>query len=120
MKKLKRKAAQGYFTLEMLNRDFIVRKGTEGIDPDLPDTVKDPIREYRRREEAWLGKHSEISEKRSDNLRQRGKSLAESRKKVQKGYSDNAISEMIAPKGVIARLSLRSPLKSIDNGGNEE
>jgi hypothetical protein len=120
MKKLKRKAARGYFTLEMLNRYFIVRKGTEGIEPDLPDTTKEPIREYRRREKAWLGKHPEISEERSDNLRQRGKSLAESRKKVQKGYSDNAIFEMIDSKGVIARLSPQSPLKSIDNGGNEQ
>ena len=105
MKKLKRKGAQGYFTLEMLNRDFIVRKGIEGIDPDLPDTVKDPIREYRKREVAWLGKHPETSEERSDNLRQRGKSLAESRKKVLKAYSDNAFSEITAPKGVITRLS---------------
>ncbi|MGC8618673.1 MAG: hypothetical protein ACP5UZ_08085 [Thermoplasmata archaeon] len=80
MKKLKRKVAQGYFTLDMLNRDFIVRKGMEGIDPDLPDTVKDPLKEYERREKAWLGKHPEISRERSENLIARGKSLAESRK----------------------------------------
>ncbi len=80
MKKLKRKAAHGYFTLDMLKRDFIVRKGVEGIYPDLPDTVKDSLKEYERREKAWLGKHPEISKERFDNLIARGKSLAESRK----------------------------------------
>lgn len=82
MKKLKRKGAQGYFTLEMLNRDFIVRKGTEGIDPDIPDTIKVPLREYERRERVWLRKHPELSKARSDILRERGKSLAKSRKLI--------------------------------------
>ncbi|MEM3489672.1 MAG: hypothetical protein QXO75_08490 [Nitrososphaerota archaeon] len=57
MKKLKRKGAQGYFTLEMLNRDFIVRKGTEGLDPDLLDSIRDPQEEYTNKERTWLRKH---------------------------------------------------------------
>ncbi|MEM3192640.1 MAG: hypothetical protein QW292_11275 [Candidatus Parvarchaeota archaeon] len=51
MKKLKKKEAQGYFTLKMLNKDFIVRRGTEGINPNLPDSVKNPRRKYQKREE---------------------------------------------------------------------
>ncbi|MGC8618676.1 MAG: hypothetical protein ACP5UZ_08100 [Thermoplasmata archaeon] len=108
MKKLKRKAAQGYFTLDMLNRDFIVRRGTEGVDPDLPDTVKDPLKEYERREKAWLHKHPEISRERSDNLIARGKSLAESRKSIQKVPSDNAFSEMTVHEGIIRSLDFYS------------
>ena len=69
MKKLKRKAAQGFFTLEMLSRDFIVRRGTEGIDPDLPDTINDPWKEYEGREKAWLVKHTEISRERREAMR---------------------------------------------------
>ncbi|AEB94807.1 hypothetical protein Mcup_0702 [Metallosphaera cuprina Ar-4] len=26
----------------MLNRDFIVRRGTEGLDSDLPESIRDP------------------------------------------------------------------------------
>jgi hypothetical protein len=51
MKKLKKKAAQGHFSLKMLNRDFIVRKGTEGIDPDLSGVIKDPWKKYEKRDE---------------------------------------------------------------------
>ena len=64
MKKLKKKAAQGYFTLQMLNRDFIVRKGTEGADPDIPDSIKDPWGEDQEREKTWLRRHPEISKAR--------------------------------------------------------
>ena len=49
MKKLKKKGAPGYFTFQILNRDFIVRKGTEGADPDLPDSVKDPEMVYQEK-----------------------------------------------------------------------
>ena len=114
MKKLKRKAAQGYFTLEMLNRDFIVRKGTEGIDPDLPDTVKDPWKEYQKREKTWLGKHPEISRERREAMRSLGLKSIQS---VQKPLSHPSISELVDSKGVITRLDPPSPLKSIENGG---
>ena len=116
MKKLKRKAAQGYFTLEMLNRDFIVRWGTEGIDPDLPDTIKDPWKEYQRREKAWLGKHPEISRERREAMRALGLKSIQS---IQKPLSHPAISELVDSKGVVSSLSPPSPLKSIENGGSE-
>ena len=114
MKKLKRKAAQGYFTLEMLNRDFIVRKGTEGIDPDLSDSVRDPWKEYQRREKAWLGKHPEISRERREAMRALGLKSIQS---IQKPLSHPAISELVDSKGVITHLDPPSPLKSIENGG---
>ena len=117
MRKLKKKAAQGYFTLEMLNRDFIVRWGTEGIDPDLPDTIKDPWREYRRREKAWLGKHPEISRERREAMRSLGLKSIQS---VQKPLSHPSISELVDSKGIITHLDPQSPLKTADNGGNEE
>ena len=116
MKKLKRKAAQGYFTLEMLNKDFIVRKGTEGIDPDLPDPVRDPWKEYRRREKAWLGKHHEISRERREAMKALGLKSIQS---IQKPLSHPSISELVDSKGVIVRLDPPSPLKSIENGGSE-
>jgi hypothetical protein len=117
MRKLKKKAAQGYFTLEMLNRDFIVRWGTEGIDPDLPDTIKDPWREYRRREKAWLGKHPEISRERREAMRALGLKSIQS---IQKPLSHPSISELVDSKGIITHLDPQSPLKTADNGGNEE
>ena len=117
MKKLKKKAAQGYFTLQMLNRDFIVRKGTEGADPDIPDSIKDPWGEYQEREKTWLRRHPEISKARSDNLKLRGKSLADSRKFIQKVPSDNSFSETVDLEGVTTSLSPQSPQKSIENGG---
>ena len=117
MKKLKRKAAQGYFTLEMLNRDFIVRKGTEGIDPDLPDSVRDPWKEYQKREKTWLRKHPEISRERREAMRELGLKSIQS---IQKPLSHPSVSELVDSKGVIARLNPQSLLKPIENGGLEK
>ena len=116
-KKLKGKAAQGYFTLEMLNRDFIVRKGTEGIDPDLPDLVRDTWKEYQKREKTWLRKHPEISRERREAMRELGLKSIQS---IQKLLSHPSISELVDSKGVIARLNPQSLLKPIENGGLEK
>ena len=113
MKKLKKKAAQGYFTLQMLNRDFIVRKGTEGTDPDLPDSVKDPLEEYQRRAKTWLRKHPEISRERREAMRALGLKSIQS---IQKPLSHPSVLEMVDSKGVIARLGLDTSQKS----GNKE
>ena len=114
MKKLRRKAAQGYFTLQMLNRDFIVRKGTEGIDPDLPDSVKIPLEEYQKREKKWLRRHPEISRERREAMRALGLKSIQS---IQKPLSHPSISEIVDPKGIITRLSPQSSQKSVENGG---
>ena len=114
MKKLKRKAAQGYFTLEMLNRDFVVRKGTEGIDPDLPDSIEDPWKENQTREKTWLRKHPEISRERREAMRELGLKSIQS---IQKPLSHPLISEIIDSKGVVTRLDPSSLLESGQNGG---
>ena len=114
MKKLKRKAALGYFTLEMLDRDFVVKKGIEGIDPDLPDPVKDPLEEYQKREKTWLKKHPEISKERKEKMRALGLKSIQS---IQKHLSHPSISEIANPKGIITRLDPQSPQKSIEDGG---
>ena len=114
MKKLKKKGAPGYFTLKMLNRDFIVRKGTEGIDPDIPDSVKDPEMEYQKREKSWLRRHPEISRERREAMRALGlKSISS----IQKPLSHPSISEIVNPKGIITSLNPQSPQKSVENGG---
>ena len=114
MKKLKKKAAQGYFTLQMLNRDFIVRKGTEGADPDLPDSVRIPLEEYQKREKTWLRKHPEISKERKEKMRALGLKSIQS---IQKPFSHPSILEIVNPKGVTTSLNPQSPQKSIENGG---
>ncbi|MEM3859370.1 MAG: hypothetical protein QW478_08180 [Candidatus Micrarchaeaceae archaeon] len=80
MRKLKKKQTEGFFTLRMLNRNFIIRRGTRGLDPDLPETVRDPLREYMRREEKWILKHPEkkqLSLEELERRRQRMKSIRE-------------------------------------------
>ena len=114
MKKLRRKAAWGYFTLEMLNRDFIVRKGTEGADPDLPDSVKDPLKEYQRTEKTWLRKHPEISRERREAMRALGLKSIQS---IQKPLSHPSVLEIVNQEGTITSLSPQSPQKSVENGG---
>lgn len=106
MRKLKRKAALGHFTLTMLNREFVVRKGIQGIDADLPDKVKNSWKEYERTEKTWQMKHPEISKEREEFLRIRGNVLAQSRKLDQKSFSDSAIYKTIDSKGVIVVLAL--------------
>ncbi|MEM0050702.1 MAG: hypothetical protein QXW39_09255 [Candidatus Bathyarchaeia archaeon] len=103
MKKLKRKGAQGYFTLKMLNRNFIVRKGIQGIDPDLPSSIKNPEKEYQRREELWLKRHPELSEEKKKKMRERGK---KSLGFIQKPLSRPSIFKMNDSKRVITGPSV--------------
>ena len=117
MKKLKKKGATGYFTLEMLDRDFVVRKGTEGIDQDIPDSVKDPREEYQMREKTWLRRHPEISRERREAMRALGLKSIQS---IQKPLSHPSISEIVNPKGIITSLNPQSPQKSVENGGIEK
>ncbi|MDA8055581.1 MAG: hypothetical protein M0Z77_08060 [Thermoplasmatales archaeon] len=117
MKKLKKKGAPGYFILQILNRDFIVRKGIEGIDPDLPDSIKDPLKEYQKKEKTWLRRHPEISVERREAMRALGLKSIQS---IQKPLSHPSISEILNPKGMITSLSPQSPQKSVESGGIEK
>jgi hypothetical protein len=114
MKKLKKKGALGYFTLEMLDRSYIVRRGTEGIDADLVDSAKDPWKEYQEREKTWLRRHPEISRERREAMRALGLKSIQS---IQKPLSHPLVLEMVNPKGMITSLSPQSPQKSMENGG---
>lgn len=66
-KKIKKVEAnpEKYFTFEMLNRDYIVKKGIEGLDPDKVS----PNREEKEVSE-WLNQHPEISKETREKWRQ--------------------------------------------------
>lgn len=61
----KAKSVDKYFTLEMLDRDCIIRAGIEGIDPDS----KDPDADLQR----WLESHPERTEAQKEQARQAAK-----------------------------------------------
>jgi len=86
-KKLKKKNAPGYFTYDMLNRDFCIKKGITGIDPDVPDSVdakgqKAVDNLYKEREESWFKQHPEITKEQKE----RNKKLELKRIEVLKKY----------------------------------
>jgi hypothetical protein len=73
-KKLSKKNAQGYFTFEMLNRDIIIRRGIQGIDPDVPEAIEKRGQEaidslYRNRKQAWIRDHPELTEEQREKMR---------------------------------------------------
>ncbi|MDA8054840.1 MAG: hypothetical protein M0Z77_04215 [Thermoplasmatales archaeon] len=113
MKKLKRKGAQGYFTLEMLNRDFTIRSGIVGVDPDVPDTIKNPERWYQLRERKWILVHPEKKQLPEQEIEKRRLRM----KTIRKVPSSIHYSEIVDSKGVIARPDPQSFLKPIENGG---
>ena len=89
-KKLKKKNAPGYFTYNMLNRNFIIKRGIEGIDPDVPDSVESRGQKaidklYRDREEAWLNSHPEISNKQIEKNRNLAMKGSEALKRYKEG-----------------------------------
>jgi hypothetical protein len=93
-KKLKKKKAPGYFTFEMLNRNFIVRGGITGIDPDIPDAVdsrgqKAVDKLYKEREEAWFMAHPEISKEENE----KNKKLALKGSEALKRYREGKVNE---------------------------
>jgi len=46
-----------YFTFEMLNRDITVKSGIRGAPSDPPDSIKNAMSWYERKERLWLAKH---------------------------------------------------------------
>ncbi|MEM4067976.1 MAG: hypothetical protein QXV17_14070 [Candidatus Micrarchaeaceae archaeon] len=117
MRKLKKKQAEGFFTLRMLNRNFIVRRGIKGLNPDVSETVRDPLREYKIQEERWLKKHPEIPEQKIESMRERGrKSLGF----IQKPLSRPSIFESDYPGYDNTHLDVDTSKKSSENGGIEK
>lgn len=73
-KKLTKKQASGYFTFEMLNRDIIIRKGIQGIDPDVPESVDRRGQSavdsyYREKELSWLSDHPQLTEEQREKMK---------------------------------------------------
>ena len=55
-RKLKRKKAPGFFVFEMLNRNVVIRKGVQGLNPDSKK------KNIKRQIEDWISKRKEIPE----------------------------------------------------------
>ena len=108
-----------YFSYEMLNRNMTVRSGIRGI-PEPPDSIKDSEKWYEVREKRWIATHPEISKARCDELKLRGKSLADSRKLIQKMPSDNTFPEITNPNDTIAHLDYATSQKPIDRGSSDD
>jgi len=76
-RKISKKGSEGYFTYEMLNRDIVVKKGIQGIDPDIPGSVERKGQNvieslYREREESWLKGHPEITMQQRRRMKEEG------------------------------------------------
>ena len=61
----------------MLNRDIVVKKGIQGIDPDIPGSVERKGQNvieslYREREESWLKGHPEITMQQRRRMKEEG------------------------------------------------
>jgi hypothetical protein len=76
-RKIAKKGSEGYFSYSMLNRDIVVKKGIQGIDPDIPGSVErkgdNAIQSlYQEREESWISGHPEISKEQRERMREEG------------------------------------------------
>ena len=76
-RKIAKKGSDGYFSYSMLNRDIVVKKGIQGIDPDIPGSVErkgdNAIQSlYQEREESWISGHPEISKEQRERMREEG------------------------------------------------
>lgn len=85
-KKIAKKGAEGYFTYGMLNRDIIVKKGIQGVDPDIPRQVERKGQDlidalYQEREDAWIKIHPEISKEQRQRMKDEGMKRSESLKR---------------------------------------
>jgi len=111
----KRREREDYFSFEMLNRNIVVRSGIEGI-PDPSDTIKNPMGWYSTKERKWILNHPEKKQLSGEEIERRRLRM----KSIRKTSSAIHFQEMTDLKGVVSSLSPQSPLKSMDNGGNEE
>jgi hypothetical protein len=102
-----------YFTFEMLNRNIMVKSSIRGVPNDSPDTMKDSFKWHSEKENLWLLRHHEISLKRLNELKLKGKLLSEKKKSIQKVPSDNTFSGMATSKGVITSLNPETSQKEL-------
>jgi len=74
-----------YFTFEMLNRDITVKSGIRGAPSDPPDSVKDALSWYRKKEKLWLARHPERKELSAKEVQRRKSHM----KDLRGGIKDN-------------------------------
>ena len=111
----RRREREDYFFFEMLNRNIVVRSGIEGI-PDPPDSIRDYEKWYSAKERKWILNHPEKKQLSGEEIERRRLRM----KSIRKMSSVIHFPEMTDSKGVVSSLSPQSPLKTADNGGNEE
>ena len=111
----KRRGRDDIFSFNMLNRNIVMRSDIEGI-PEPPDTIRDIEKWYSDKERKWILNHPEKKQLSSEEIERRRLRM----KSIRKTSSAIHFQEMIDSKGVVSSLSPQSPLKSMDNGGNEE
>ena len=111
----KRRERDDYFSFEMLNRNIVVRSGIEGI-PDPPDSIKNHEKWYAEKERKSIESHPEKRPLSGEEIERRRLRM----KSIRKTSSAIHFPEMTDSKGVINSPSLQYPLKSMDNGGNDE
>ena len=92
-----------------------MRSDIEGI-PEPPDTIRDIEKWYSDKERKWILNHPEKKQLSGEEIERRRLPM----KSIRKTSSAIHFKEMMDSKGVVSSLSPQSPLKSIDNGGNEE
>lgn len=102
------KSIEGYFTYSMLDRDFIVSKAIQGVDPDPPDSIKKQgavDKWYKEQEEKWTSHHPVISKERRKKMRELGMKAIKS---IKNSSFHQPQPETETSTGDIARLSPES------------
>jgi len=92
-RKLAKKNPPGYFTYGMLDRDFLIRKGITGVDPDVQESVYRMGQNaidllYAERERAWLHGHPELTDEQREKMRTKGMAGLEALKRYRENRSD--------------------------------
>ena len=76
-RKIKRNSGEPYryFNYKMLSMEFVIRKRLLGIEPAVPESLKEnrSLKLYSEREKSWFKKHRPITEERKAQLRSIGK-----------------------------------------------
>ena len=84
-RKIKRKQAKGFFTYKMLDKNYVVRKGIKGLNPESN------IKKTNKLESNWLSEHKgrpKLSKKQIEQLKERMKTIQQ--KRAEKSASNNS------------------------------
>ena len=73
-----------YFTFEMLNRDVTVKLGIRGAPSDPPDSIKNAMVWYERKERLWLARHPQRKELSLEEVQRRIVHMKTVRERIKK------------------------------------